>query len=448
MFHRLFLVTLLLSHAGQLSVCSPPQSIRAFPGQDVTLPCSFKTTAGDDIPTVEWSKEDLKPDVVFLYRDGCETYEMKHQDFQYRTSLFLKEISNGNLSLRIANVRPSDAGRYRCKWKLESARWESTAVELVVVAASEPQLVLADGGMWVQCEVGCWLRDPHISFLDEQGEDIPAGNQTSQPDGGGCFITRQRVALQTPTRRVTCRVHQPEFNHTKEAVIFIPDDCTRPCSVLVNVGIAIAIIGTALLCSVVFGLILWRCRKHAAGQQQVFRQTFDEIGLLQEVTCRAENEENASIENLERKVANLESALRMKDLTIQHLQDFIYSQHRSSTDGPRPPIAPSNQPSNQLSYRPSHRRGIQRQYSLPPLSCQPPTKYRNKSCPSVLSWPSSPSSSSATAAVKNNVSGVQRSLSLSSPQPDHAVPRPQRRHSSGLPASPHKAYDRLANLPE
>lgn len=108
-----------------------PEMVLAFAGTDVILPCSFNITDSSDFPTVEWSKEGLQPDVIFLYRDGCETHEMKHPAFEYRTSLITKELQNGNISLRISDVQLSDAGKYQCM-RLQKNTRHITTVELVV----------------------------------------------------------------------------------------------------------------------------------------------------------------------------------------------------------------------------------------------------------------------------------------------------------------------------
>lgn len=115
-----------------------PETVLAFAGGDVILPCSFRVTASGDFPqTVEWSKEGLQPDIVFLYRYGCETPEMKNPAFRYRTSLITKELQNGNISLRISNVQLSDAGKYRCMSLWEKAPKEISSVELVVGTSSQ-----------------------------------------------------------------------------------------------------------------------------------------------------------------------------------------------------------------------------------------------------------------------------------------------------------------------
>uniref|UniRef100_A0A4W6BS61 Ig-like domain-containing protein n=1 Tax=Lates calcarifer TaxID=8187 RepID=A0A4W6BS61_LATCA len=144
MYYRLFLVSALLSGlTGESSVHGSPErahgpkQVLAFAGEEVILPCAFNVTASSDFPTVEWSKEDLEPDVIFLYRDGCETYEMKHPEFEYRTSFIMKELKNGDISLRITNVRLSDAGKYQCMRLWKNAPRDITTVELVVGTSSQ-----------------------------------------------------------------------------------------------------------------------------------------------------------------------------------------------------------------------------------------------------------------------------------------------------------------------
>lgn len=116
---------------GESSVSGAPGKILAYVGEDVILPCSFNVAPSGDLPTVEWSKQGLQPNVIFLYRDGCETFEMKHPAFEYRSSLIMKELKNGNSSLRISNTQLSDAGTYLCKRIWENAP-QVTTVELVV----------------------------------------------------------------------------------------------------------------------------------------------------------------------------------------------------------------------------------------------------------------------------------------------------------------------------
>uniref|UniRef100_A0A3Q2D9P5 Ig-like domain-containing protein n=1 Tax=Cyprinodon variegatus TaxID=28743 RepID=A0A3Q2D9P5_CYPVA len=124
---------LILILVTQVSFADPNlQQILAFAGGHAILPCSLKTPANDDVPTVEWSKEGLKPNVVFLYRNGFETFEMKNPAFEFRSSLFMREVKNGNVSLRISNLKPSDTGIYRCLIIQRNGTREATEVRCSV----------------------------------------------------------------------------------------------------------------------------------------------------------------------------------------------------------------------------------------------------------------------------------------------------------------------------
>uniref|UniRef100_A0A3Q3QS24 Ig-like domain-containing protein n=1 Tax=Monopterus albus TaxID=43700 RepID=A0A3Q3QS24_MONAL len=75
------------------------EKIRASAGGTVILPCHISHSV--DIPTVEWSKEGLDPNIIFLYQHGCDTFEMKNQVFQFRTNLIMNKVKDGDISLHM-----------------------------------------------------------------------------------------------------------------------------------------------------------------------------------------------------------------------------------------------------------------------------------------------------------------------------------------------------------
>ncbi|KAG8005913.1 Butyrophilin subfamily 1 member A1, partial [Nibea albiflora] len=238
--------------------------VLAFAGWDVILPCSFNIT-DNDFPTVEWSKEGLQPNVVFLYRDGCETHEMKNPAFEYRTSFINSELQNGNVSLRISDVQLSDAGKYQCMRLWKNAPRDITTVELVVGAAHEPKLSVISaesGGVILQCEATCWLLEPDVTFLDDQGNNIPADDPRRHQDTSGCYTVTRRVTLQDATNSVTCRVHQPKINQTRNTQILIPVDCMRSC--LLPTVIAVGVTVSLLLATCGSAVFVWKRREKSA----------------------------------------------------------------------------------------------------------------------------------------------------------------------------------------
>ncbi|XP_018558839.1 butyrophilin subfamily 3 member A2 isoform X1 [Lates calcarifer] len=484
MYYRLFLVSALLSGlTGESSVHGSPErahgpkQVLAFAGEEVILPCAFNVTASSDFPTVEWSKEDLEPDVIFLYRDGCETYEMKHPEFEYRTSFIMKELKNGDISLRITNVRLSDAGKYQCMRLWKNAPRDITTVELVVGAVSEPKLSVVStesGGVTLQCEASCWLPEPEIKFLDDHDDEIPAEDPKRNPNASGCHNVTRRVTLQTATSRVTCRVHQLDYNQTRVTEINIPADCMRSFTVIIVIAVGGTIL-FVLACGLVF--LLWKkCGKSAKVQKlPVTRQESDStVGGTSENRLLldprgADSVDNSAVEHLNKKIAELESQLREKDETIRQLQNrpqlspvvYYYNQPTVVCSPSRPlqtsiltndhnstPTVPrnSNPPkSANLPQNKCPKPGTQRQNSNPGLSRPIQKPRRNNSSPALFSCNATELSSSSSGSTSERKQGrFRRSMSESGAQPDPNLAKLQRRYSLAF----HNRYGLLAELKE
>ncbi|KAM9333131.1 basigin-like isoform 1-T2 [Pholidichthys leucotaenia] len=78
------------------------------------VPCDFQV--GDDI-LIHWYKVEpgnQKELNVHSYYYGQDQLAEQNQEFTGRTSLFKKEISEGNASLLLTAVRVQDEGRYKC----------------------------------------------------------------------------------------------------------------------------------------------------------------------------------------------------------------------------------------------------------------------------------------------------------------------------------------------
>ena len=105
------------------------QPIVALTGDDVILPCSLEPPISATSQTVEWTRPDLDPKYIHVHRDGKLMFELQHPSYSDRTRVFVDELGNGNVSLKIFRVDVSDAGTYRCY--LPMMQKEAT-VELIV----------------------------------------------------------------------------------------------------------------------------------------------------------------------------------------------------------------------------------------------------------------------------------------------------------------------------
>ncbi|XP_008433348.1 putative butyrophilin subfamily 2 member A3 isoform X2 [Poecilia reticulata] len=249
----LFLFGLLLT--GSASSDIVPQTITAHVTETVVLPC--RITIDDEFPTVEWSKEGLRENIItLLYRDGCETFGMKNPAFHYRTNLLLNELKDGNISQIIYNLRVSDGGRYHCR-TFRGRQWQVHAIIVLNVGAmSKPELTVVPssaGGVTLECKAECWFPEPDIMFHDDEGNEMTAEKPTRGPNSAECFTVTRKAVVQTPINRVTCRVHERKLNQTKKTEIYIPDDWMRSRSNTPTItGIVTSFVIGLIICGIVF----------------------------------------------------------------------------------------------------------------------------------------------------------------------------------------------------
>ncbi|KAL0970768.1 hypothetical protein UPYG_G00247150, partial [Umbra pygmaea] len=90
---------------------SQADSVNATEGDNVILPCHLNPIPKNLV--VEWTRSDLPSGKVHLYKDGQDSDSDQLSLYRGRTSLF-KELKNGDFSLKLSKVTPSDNGDYTC----------------------------------------------------------------------------------------------------------------------------------------------------------------------------------------------------------------------------------------------------------------------------------------------------------------------------------------------
>uniref|UniRef100_A0A3P9D8H8 Ig-like domain-containing protein n=1 Tax=Maylandia zebra TaxID=106582 RepID=A0A3P9D8H8_9CICH len=100
--------------------------ITAKSGQIVILPC---LTPKKNIKFVHWSRADLEPEYLVLYKDGKFLPDNQQPSFKNRVDLQERQMKDGDVSLILNNVNTADKGTYQCHVFTEGARtWKTISI--------------------------------------------------------------------------------------------------------------------------------------------------------------------------------------------------------------------------------------------------------------------------------------------------------------------------------
>ncbi|XP_027143398.1 V-set domain-containing T-cell activation inhibitor 1 isoform X1 [Larimichthys crocea] len=134
-------IFMVLQSVGELSelICSH-QPIVVLAGGDAILPCHLEPPINVRSETVVWIRPGLDPKYIHFQNDRHLIFEDQNPSYRYRTALFVDELENGNVSLKIFRVKLSDAGKYECHLPSmqKEASIQLTVGESDVIGSHEP----------------------------------------------------------------------------------------------------------------------------------------------------------------------------------------------------------------------------------------------------------------------------------------------------------------------
>ncbi|KAL7376011.1 hypothetical protein ABVT39_027917 [Epinephelus coioides] len=311
---------LLLTHSvtGQSHLIGPSQPIVATVGDGIILPCHLEPAVDVAAMMLLWTRSDLDPEFVFVWRFGQDLVHTKHPSYKGRTSLFTDKLKRGNISLKLSDVRPSDAGRYKC---FIPDMLKGSFIELVVGAASSPVISLAGidgdkGGVVLQCESAGWHPEPEVLWLDNKGKLLSAGPTETVRGPDDLYTVSSRVTVEKRhNNSFTCRVQQRNINQIRETHIQVPDNFFKVQSsyaVPVITGLAVSLAVCIVMPIALLLILLWKWRQNIIKTK---RRHCDEIEKGNKKTSSQTNKtEDQSVSAEEREHLMGTDTVEMKDL--------------------------------------------------------------------------------------------------------------------------------------
>ncbi|XP_039456911.1 butyrophilin subfamily 1 member A1-like [Oreochromis aureus] len=190
-------------------VVGPHQPVVAFVDDDVILPCHVEPAEDVTAEILEWTRSDLNPRFVHVWRSGQDLVNTRNPSYRGRTSLFINELKHGNISLKLSRVKLSDEGTYECSFPLMGKK---SFVKLVVAsdAATSPVISLSGidknrGGVVLQCESAGWYPEPELLWLDGEGNLLSAGPTETLRGPDDLYTVSSRVTVEKRhSNNITC----------------------------------------------------------------------------------------------------------------------------------------------------------------------------------------------------------------------------------------------------
>ncbi|CAM4557309.1 unnamed protein product [Lepidochelys kempii] len=209
--------------SARFKVVGPDQPVIATVGEEIVLPCHLSPKMSAENMEVTWFRSQLSP-FVHRYSDGKDQYGQQMSEYQRRTELFKDGLTDGNVALRIFNIRPSDEGQYSC-FVQEGMDYEEAQLELKVSASgTAPHISVEDyqdGGIWVVCRLVGWYPQPEVLWRDASGQHLPSLSETNSKEANELFdIENSIVITENSHQNLSCVVKSTHTNRKKESTLF------------------------------------------------------------------------------------------------------------------------------------------------------------------------------------------------------------------------------------
>ncbi|XP_050777332.1 butyrophilin subfamily 2 member A1-like [Gopherus flavomarginatus] len=210
--------------SAKFTVIGPHDPVTAILGQETVLPCHLSLRMSAANMEVRWFRSQFVS-FVHLYRDGKDQNEKQMPEYQGRTELLKAGLTDGNIPLRILNIRQSDEGQYVC-FVQDDTFYEETVLELQVAGLGSAPLISIegheDGGIRVVCQSSGWYPEPVVLWRDLSGRHLPSLSETKSRGDNNLFgIETALIVKKHSNQNLSCCIRNTVLNQEKESAVYI-----------------------------------------------------------------------------------------------------------------------------------------------------------------------------------------------------------------------------------
>uniref|UniRef100_K7F4R4 Ig-like domain-containing protein n=1 Tax=Pelodiscus sinensis TaxID=13735 RepID=K7F4R4_PELSI len=212
--------------SAEFTVMCPAHPVMATVGEAIELPCHLSPRMSAENMEVRWFWSDFLS-FVHLYQDGKDEHEQQMTEYRGRTELLKAGLTEGNVSLRILNVKPMDRGQYRCLVR-DGIFYKEALLELkVAVLGSSPLISVQghqNGGIRVVCQSAGWYPKPEMLWRDHIGHLLTSLSEAISQVDNDLFRTESSIIMREHANQsLSCCIRNTLLNQEKESTIHIAD---------------------------------------------------------------------------------------------------------------------------------------------------------------------------------------------------------------------------------
>uniref|UniRef100_A0A3Q3KWQ8 Ig-like domain-containing protein n=1 Tax=Labrus bergylta TaxID=56723 RepID=A0A3Q3KWQ8_9LABR len=191
-------------------------------GQQCVLSCRLQPAESVADKSVEWTRADLDPTYVLIYRQRRLEPKEVNPSFKERTELFEQGPEKGDMSLKLNYPKLSDTGTYTCKLVMDVS--SQFSLEVPVGAVSEPQITLERSldKLVFKCEVRNWYPKPEMEWRDSKEQIVPHEDISPVQDDEYFSIVSRITVEMWASDNYTCTVRQLGIRETRKTNFTVP----------------------------------------------------------------------------------------------------------------------------------------------------------------------------------------------------------------------------------